>query len=101
MCRHQMPPKSATIESESATIASSSGTHVFRAGKPRARIALPSCMKTAPEAYHVCAEKGASLCKAPSWVLLLQSTVSPPTLESSLSHTRACLAFLFRYPLQG
>ena len=60
-------------------------THVFRAGKPRARIALPSCMKTAPEAYHVCAEKGVSLCKAPSWVLLLQSTVSPPTLESSFS----------------
>ena len=66
-----------------------------------ARIACQSYMKTAPEAYHVCAEKGASLCKAPSWVLLLQSTVSPPTLESSLSHTRACLAFLSRYPLQG
>ena len=54
---------------------------------PRARIALLSCMKTAPEAYHLCAERGASLCKAPSWILLLQSSVSLPTLESA-PHTR-------------
>ena len=52
-------------------------------GCPRLR----SCMKTAPEAYHLCAEKGASLCKAPSWILLLQSSVSLPTLESA-PHTR-------------
>ena len=67
--------------------------------KPRARIALPSCMKTAAEAYHLCAERGASLCKAPSWVLVLQSTVSPPTLESA-PLTRDGLAFLFRYALR-
>ena len=67
--------------------------------QPRARIALPSCMKTAAEAYHLCAERGASLCKAPSWILVLQSTVSPPTLESA-PLTRACHAFLFRYSLR-
>jgi hypothetical protein len=61
--------------------------------------ALRSGMKTAPEAYHLCAERGASLCKAPSWVLVLQSTVSPPTLESA-PLTRDCLAFLFRYALR-
>ena len=73
--------------------------HVLPATKPRDRIALPSCMKTAPEAYHLCAERGASLCKAPSWILLLQSSVSPPTLESA-PPTRACLALLFRNPLR-
>ena len=61
--------------------------------------AVRSSMKTAPEAYHLCAERGASLCKAPSWVLVLQSTVSPPTLESA-PLTRDCLAFLFRYALR-
>ena len=73
--------------------------HVYPAFLPRALIALPRSMKTAAEAYHLCAERGAALCKAPSWILVLQSSVSPPTLESA-PLTRDCLAFLFRYPLR-
>jgi ribosomal protein S14 len=41
------------------------------------------CQAACSQAYHLCAERGASICNVPSWILVLQSTVSPPTLESA------------------